>query len=204
MKKLVKLITEQSYDIELIEESSKNMYVVGIFSTALVENANSRKYPKNILEREVDKYIKEKIKNKCAYGELNHPTSPQINLDKAAIIVEHLEWKGNNIFGKAKILSTPNGEILKSIIKDGGKVGISSRGLGTVSDEGWVNEDFSLVTYDIVGSPSNSGSWLNGIYEGKNFYLPYDKEDNINLIESAKKEYTEKLLKFFHKVEKNL
>ncbi|MFW6129711.1 MAG: primosomal protein [Atribacterota bacterium] len=203
MKKKVKLITEQSFDVELVESrDSKNMYVAGVFSTAIAENANSRKYPKEILEREVDKFIEKKINGKCSWGELGHPSSPEINLDRTAIFIESLEWKSNNVFGKAKVLSTPNGEILKTLIKEGGKVGISSRGLGTVNDEGWVNEDFSLVTYDIVGSPSNNGSWLNGIYEDQDFFINLEEseEEVKEKLEQARESYKKYIWQVLEKI----
>ncbi len=163
----MKLITEMSYDFELHEGKDKNMYAVGIFSSAELKNNNKRIYRRGLLEREVDK-VQEKVGKKCLWGELGHPPNPEVNPDKIAIRTTQLEWKGNNLYGKAKILDTPMGEIAKTLVKEG-QMGISSRGLGTVGDDGYVNEDFHLITWDLVTDPSNNPSWVNGIYEGQEF-----------------------------------
>ena len=165
------LITEASHEVELWESNNKTPYIVGVFASAEVKNANGRKYRKDVLEREVDKFIVEKVKTKTAWGELSHPESGEINLDRAAIIIEELEWRGNDVIGKAKILSTPMGQIVKSLVREG-NIGISSRGLGTVNESGYVNEDFTLLCWDIVADASNPGSkFMNGILEGKTFEI---------------------------------
>jgi len=163
----MKLITETSYDFDLHEGKDKNLYIAGIFSTAEMENNNKRRYGRKILEREVTK-VNEKIGKNCLWGELGHPPNPEVNPDKIALKIENLEWKGNNVYGKAKLLDTPMGNIAKTLVKEG-SMGISSRGLGTVSEDGYVNEDFNLITYDLVTDPSNKPSWVNGIYEGQEF-----------------------------------
>lgn len=178
---MAKLMIEENFDIEIITEgkSKTPSKIAGVFSTADVMVANGRKYPKYILERETNK-INEKIEDRRCLGELNHPKDIQINLDKVCILIEKIEWKDNNIWGCAKILNTPNGKIVKELIREC-KIGISSRGLGTVNeDTKEVNDDFNLITWDIVGNPSNNGSWINGIYEEKEFYLEneYKKSDN--------------------------
>jgi hypothetical protein len=173
---MLKLITEMSYDVTLSEGSrSKDLFIVGIFSTAEAENNNKRKYPREILERELDK-IHEKVSNRYLWGELGHPPSPEINPERIAILVEGLEWKGNNVYGKAKILDTPMGKIARTLVKEG-KLGISSRGLGTVGEDGYVNEDYKLICYDLVTDPSNHPSWVNGIYEGESFAIPDPKRE---------------------------
>jgi len=165
------LITEASGEVELWESKSKTPYIVGVFASAEVKNANGRMYRRDILNREVDKFIDEKIKTRSAWGELAHPESSEINLERAAIIIESLEWRGNDVMGKAKILSTPMGETVKSLMKEG-NIGISSRGLGTVNESGYVNEDFTLLCWDIVADASNPGSkFMNGILEGRTFEL---------------------------------
>lgn len=165
----LKLITETSYDFDLHEGKDKSLYIAGIFSTAEMENNNKRKYGRSILEREVTK-VQDKIGKNCLWGELGHPPNPEVNPDKIALKIENLEWKGNNVYGKAKLLDTPMGQIAKTLVKEG-SMGISSRGLGTVGDNGYVNEDFHLITYDLVTDPSNKPSWVNGIYEGKEFTI---------------------------------
>lgn len=163
----MKLITETSYDFELIESKSKGVHIVGIYSSAEQKNNNNRIYKKDILEREVTK-AQDKIKSKTLWGELGHPPNPEINPERIAILTTMLEWKGSDVYGKSKVLDTPQGEIAKTLIKEG-KMGISSRGLGSVSEDGYVNEDFNLITWDMVTDPSNHPSWVNGIFEGKEF-----------------------------------
>jgi len=168
----MKLITETSHDVELWESKSKVPYIIGVFSTAEVKNANGRRYTKNILEREVNSLIKEKINTKSAWGELQHPSSSEVNLADAAILIEKLEWKGTDVYGKARLLDTPKGKIAQELVKVG-NIGISSRGLGTVSESGYVNDDFNLITYDLVSDASNPNSrFVNGILEGVDFDIP--------------------------------
>jgi len=185
---MAKLITETSYDFEITESKTKGHHIVGIFSSAEVENNNKRRYKKDILERETKK-LEEKLLNKRLFGELGHPQNPEINLDKVAILTTDLQWKGSDLYGKAKILDTPMGNIAKTLVKEG-NLGISSRGLGTVSEEGYVNEDFQLLTYDLVSDPSNPGSWINGILEGQEFIMPGTKKPEPTMDEA--KEYLEK------------
>ena len=164
-----KLITEVSHDFEISESKAEGTHIVGIFSSAELENNNKRMYKKSILEREVGK-IQDKISKKSLWGELGHPPNPEVNPDKIAILTTQLEWKGNDIYGKAKVLDTPMGNIAKTLIKEG-SMGISSRGLGTVGDDGYVNEDYNLICWDLVTDPSNNPSWVNGIYEGRTWEL---------------------------------
>jgi len=165
----MKLITEISESI-VTESIDKSLYITGIFSSAEIRNKNGRVYEKHILKREIDK-VMEQVSSKSLYGQLNHPEKPEIDLEKVAIMIEDLSWKGNDIIGKAKVLKrTYCGGILNGIIEDGGKVGISSRGLGTVNEDGKVNEDYNLICWDIVSDASNPGSrYVNGIYEGIEF-----------------------------------
>lgn len=166
-----KLITETSRDVTVQEgQRSKDMYVVGIFSSAEVENNNRRKYKRDLLNREVEK-IAEKVGRKSCWGELGHPPSPEINPERIAILTESLEWKNNDLYGRAKILDTPLGNIARTLVKEG-NLGISSRGLGTVAEDGYVNEDFKLITWDLVTDPSNNPSWVNGIYEAETWEYP--------------------------------
>ena len=179
------LITEQRNQIELWESKSKDPYIVGIFATYGIKNANNRIYEEKLLKRETDKFMDEKIKNKVGWGELGHPEQSDINLANAAIITESLEWRGSDLYGKAKVLDTPMGNIVKTLMTDG-KLGISSRGLGTVNENGKVNDDFSLICWDVVADASNPGSrFMNGILEGKTFELPSERMTT----EEAEEEY---------------
>jgi len=166
---MAKLITETSEQI-ITESIGKDLYVSGIFSSAGVKNHNGRVYERTILEREITKVMSQ-VKERSLYGQLNHPERPEIDLEKVAILIEELSWKGNDVVGKAKVLGrTYCGGILKGIIEDGGRIGISSRGLGTVSESGTVNEDFNLICWDIVSDASNPASkYINGIYEEREF-----------------------------------
>jgi len=177
----MKLITEISKELVVQESKSKGMYITGIFSSAEIKNNNGRIYKKELLEREINKIVP-KVQNKCLWGELGHPPNPEVNPDKIAILTTVLEWKNNDVYGKAKVLDTPFGNILKTLVKEG-KMGISSRGLGTVGEDGYVNEDFSLLVYDAVTDPSNNPSWVKGIYEGQEFFTienPKEKEKKID------------------------
>ena len=173
----MRLITETSYDFELVESKSKGVNIVGIYSSAELKNNNQRVYTKDILDREVSK-VQEKIENKTLWGELGHPPNPEINPERIAILTTMLEWKGSDVYGKSKVLDTPQGAIAKTLIKEG-RMGISSRGLGTVAEDGNVNEDFNLITWDLVTDPSNNPSWINGIYEGHE-WLPEKMEGKTN------------------------
>ncbi len=163
----MKLITEISHDLELTESKTKGTHIVGVWSSAELKNNNSRVYKKEILEREIEK-IQPKVEEGTLWGELGHPPNPEINPERIAVLTTMLEWRQNDVFGRAKVLDTPMGNIAKTLIKEG-KMGISSRGLGTVSEEGYVNEDFNLICWDLVTDPSNNPSWVNGIYEGQDW-----------------------------------
>lgn len=203
---MAKLITEHSWDVEISESKSKGLKIVGIFSSAERENNNKRKYPYSVLEREV-KNVDEQMKNKSLWGELSHPSGPEINPDRIAILVEALEWRGNDLYGRAKVLDTPMGKIAGTLIKEG-KIGISSRGLGTVNETGYVNEDYKLITWDLVTNPSNNPSWVNGIYEGKEWDLTsFQSKDivtNDKTIKEAKEYYKKHIWQVLESIEKNL
>jgi hypothetical protein len=161
----MKLITETSFDCELTESKSTGTQIVGIYSSAGLKNNNGRIYERAVLEPQIEK-MSEKAKNKTLWGELSHPANPEINAERIAILTTQLEWKGDHVYGRSKVLDTPMGQTAKILIKEG-KMGISSRGLGTVSEEGYVNEDFNLITWDLVTDPSNHPSWVNGIFEAQ-------------------------------------
>lgn len=165
----VKLITELNENVHIITESeSKNLYVEGIYSTAELKNKNGRRYKKATLQREIDK-LKPTIERKALYGELDHPSSPTVNPMNTAILIESLDWKGDDVIGRAIVLDTPAGKTAKAIMQHGA-LGISSRGLGSVNEDGYVNDNsYRLITWDLVMNPSNHPSWLNGIYEAKSW-----------------------------------
>ena len=179
------LITEDIFEgvkhLSEVDESTgnKHHYTRGIFLQAEQKNRNGRIYPISILEREVDKYAKEFIDTKQSLGEVEHPQSPTINLERASHLIESLTRSGNNWVGNAKVLSTPMGKMVSALLDDGVQIGVSSRGLGTLREENginYVNEDYQLMTVDIVSSPSAPGAFVNGIYEGKEFYMGDDEK----------------------------
>jgi hypothetical protein len=156
--------------VEENEQGKKDYYIQGVFMQSEIKNRNGRVYPKKVLADEVARYTKDFIKQDRAFGELGHPQGPTINLDRASHLITDLKEDGNNFVGKAKILSTPMGSIVKNLIDDGAKLGVSSRGLGTLEEKGgaqYVKGDFQLATAaDIVADPSAPDAFVNGIMEG--------------------------------------
>lgn len=173
----MKLITEHTEDIKFITENAngdKKFVIEGIFMQADKLNRNRRVYPKAILENAVSKYVSEYVNKGRAVGELNHPEGPSINLDKVSHRITELSWKGSDVYGKALILNTPMGNIAKGLLEGGCQLGVSSRGMGSVSQkEGvtTVNDDFLLATVDIVQDPSAPSAFVNGIMEGVEYYF---------------------------------
>lgn len=172
----MKLISEfNDYAIEpvIVEENEKGQkeyFIEGIFMQSEIKNRNGRVYPKEIMQKEVARYNKEFVEKGRAFGELGHPDGPTINLDKVSHMITKLEEDGNNYVGRAKILSTPNGQIVRNLIDDGAKLGVSSRGLGSLEQKNGaqvVKSDFQLATAgDIVADPSAPEAFVEGIMEG--------------------------------------
>ena len=156
--------------VEANDKGKKDYFIEGVFLQADIKNRNGRIYPKEIMANEVNRYVKEFVNEQRAFGELGHPEGPTINLDKVSHMITELYEDGSNWVGKAKILSTPNGEIVKNLINDGAKLGVSSRGLGSLeqkSDAQYVKSDFQLATAgDIVADPSAPEAFVEGIMEG--------------------------------------
>ena len=168
----MKLITEMYDDFEILTEGKgKDMKIKGVFMQAETKNRNGRVYPLDVLQKEVARYNKELVETKRAFGELGHPEGPTVNLDRVSHMIEELVPEGNNIIGKAKILDTPNGKIVKELLNAGAKLGVSSRGMGTLEKKGntnYVKDDFYLATAgDIVADPSAPEAFVEGIMEGK-------------------------------------
>lgn len=173
----MKLITEVNESCEVIteakEDGKKNYFIEGIFMQGDIKNRNGRIYPSDTLEKEMARYDKEFIQNKRSLGELGHPDGPQINGDRVSHLITSMRREGNDFYGKAKILSTPMGEIVKSLLDEGIKIGVSTRGLGSVREKNGVMEvqsDFHLSTVDIVTDPSAPNAFVNGIMENREYY----------------------------------
>ena len=150
----------------------KSYVIEGVFAQADLKNRNGRIYPKAVMEKAVEKYVNEQVKTGRAVGELNHPDGPTVNLDKVSHLITDLRFEGNNVIGRAKILNTPMGQIVKGLLDGGVQLGVSTRGMGSISEKNgqvYVNEDFILNTVDIVQDPSAHDAFVNGIMEGKEF-----------------------------------
>ena len=195
----MKLITEHYDDFEILTEgkNGKDMKIKGVFMQAETKNRNGRVYPLDVLQKEVTRYTKELVENKRAFGELGHPDGPTVNLDRVSHLIEELYSEGNNIIGKAKILDTPNGKIVQELINAGAKLGVSSRGMGTLEKRGqtnYVKDDFYLATAgDIVADPSAPKAFVEGIMEGKewvwdNGILREEEVARIHRVASANKQ----------------
>jgi hypothetical protein len=197
---MMKLITENIEDIQLLVEESegkKNYFIEGIFLQGDLTNRNGRNYPVNILDREVIKYNENFVGTGRALGELGHPDGPTINLDRVSHKIISLTREGNNFIGKAKLLETPMGKIAKSLLDDGVKLGVSSRGLGSMTEKEGVNyvgEDFMLATAaDIVADPSAPDAFVSGIMEGKEWVWESGllREVELNKIKQSINEATQ-------------
>jgi len=171
----MKLITEENLDVQYLVESDgkggKNHFITGIFMQADKQNRNGRVYPVNILSKEADRYNREYVSKNRAFGELGHPENPQINLDRVSHLITSLHRDGTNFIGKAKILDTPNGKIVKSLLDGGASLGVSTRGVGSLRPHNgyqMVQDDYKLATAaDVVADPSAPDAFVRGIMEGK-------------------------------------
>jgi len=161
--------TDLDVIVEKKSNGTKSLVIEGVFMQADKKNRNGRVYEKNVLEKAVNKYIKEQVQTGRAVGELNHPEGPTINLDKVSHKITDLRWEGTDVVGKASILQTPMGKIVEGLLEGGVKLGVSSRGMGTLVQKNGtqhVGGDFMLSTVDIVQDPSAPEAFVNGIMEG--------------------------------------
>ena len=206
----MKLIIELTEDIKYIKENvgngEKNYFIEGIFMQAEQKNRNGRIYPKNILAKETGRYINEYVNKGRALGELNHPTGPTVNLDRVSHIVKELHEDGNNIYGKAKVLDTPMGKIVKNLIDEGACLGVSTRGMGSLKARNGfqeVQEDFMLAAIDIVADPSAPNAFVNGIMEGREWIFEngiWSEKDRDAAVKIIKKSSTKNLDKNIVKI----
>lgn len=170
---------------ESMEKNGGRLIVHGVLQRAEAKNQNGRVYPRPILEREVEKYLTESVKQRRALGELDHPDSSIINLNNVSHNIIDMEWKGNDLVGKVEVLTTPAGNILRELFRAGIKLGISSRGMGSVKqlDERTVEvqDDFELIAFDFVSNPSTHGAFLHPMNESKGQII-IDKYEGVNKI----------------------
>ena len=200
INKPTKLLNEQcdSDDLSVINESAEQggaLYIEGPFIGAEKQNRNGRTYPLHVIEREVKKYNK-LIASRESLGELNHPENSEINPERAAILITKLQMDGNFGVGKAKILSTPCGQIFKSLITDGVKMGVSTRGTGNLTNESIVCDDYNLITIDAVYMPSCQDAYVNAVNECTKWVL--DESTNLYLerkviVDEAQQDFQQKL-----------
>lgn len=207
----MKLLTEQTFDYGILYEAEgekRNLFIEGVFLQADIKNRNGRIYPKQVLAREVGRYIKESVDKRNAFGELNHPANPTINLDKVSHLIVDLKESGSNFIGKAKILETPMGQIARALIEGGGQLAVSSRGTGSLRNVGGtltVQEDFRLATAaDIVANPSAPMAVVDAIMESPDWvydqvtqeWIIKEVHDEIHNIKSSQldEEYALRLL----------
>jgi hypothetical protein len=172
----MKLITEMTEDIQIVTETidegkGREHFIEGVFMQSNLKNRNGRVYPRETLMNEVARYNKEYVSKNRAMGELNHPQGPTVNLDRVSHIIKELRPDGDNVYGKAKIMETPMGKIAKNLIDEGAKLGVSSRGMGSLKQnkegENEVQKDFMLAAVDIVADPSAPNAFVEGIMEGR-------------------------------------
>ena len=214
----MKLITESIEDIQILTEEKdgkKTLYIEGVFLQSEIKNRNGRIYPFDVLNKEVERYSEEYVKSGRALGELGHPDGPTVNLDRVSHKITSLKAEGNNFMGKARILDTPMGTIAKSLLGEGVKLGVSSRGMGSLKEDNgvkYVSDDFMLATAaDIVADPSAPDAFVNGIMEGKEWVWEGGllrerqiQEMKKEIENASKVELEEKMLQAFDKFLSNL
>ena len=208
----MKLITEINEQVNLINESTesgqKEFFIEGVFLQSNLKNRNGRMYPESVMDREVGRYITEYIDKKRAYGELGHPQGPTINLERVSHMTQRLIKNGTDYVGKAKIMDTPYGNIVKNLMLEGACLGVSSRGMGTLKEKNGVMEvqdDFWLATAaDIVADPSAPDAFVRGIMENKEWVWENGilKEKQVaeykeTIVKSSKRDLEENMLKVF-------
>ena len=171
MRLICEVIEDVKYLTENKEDGTKNVYIEGIFMQGNTKNQNGRIYSTEILAKEVNRYIKERVESGRGYGELGHPSGPSINLERVSHMIKELRQDGDNFIGKAKLMDTPYGNIAKNLIAEGAKLGVSSRGMGSMKKNRdgvmEVQSDFTLATpADIVADPSAPDAFVQGVMEG--------------------------------------
>lgn len=214
----MKLITEVTETISYLSEENdgkKNLFIEGPFLQAEVVNRNGRKYLKETMAKEVQRYTEQYINKNRAFGELGHPDTPSINLDRVSHLTVSLRQEGNDWIGKAKILDTPMGTIVKNLLEGGAQIGVSSRGMGSLKNVNGVNivqDDFHLATAaDIVADPSAPNAFVQGIMEGKEWMMVngiwtevHQEEAKREIRKASKKEIETVSLKIFENFIKKL
>lgn len=207
MKLICEVVEDVKYIREEGEDGKKSLYIHGPFLQADVVNRNKRLYPLDVLENEVGRYINEHVTTNRAYGELNHPDKPSVNLDRVAVLIKELKRSGSDFIGKAKVVDTPMGNIVRNLIDEGANLGVSSRALGSLkARKDGINEvqkDLRLSAVDVVSDPSGPSCFVSGIMEGVdwiwagNEWVASTVEQKIDEAVREHKLDEEKMLEFF-------
>lgn len=195
MSRGLKLIKEQVQEVKYLKEETESgkkcFFVSGIYMQAEKPNHNGRVYPRKVLENEVSRYVKEKVLTKRSIGELGHPDTPTINLERVSHYITELSMDGNDVYGKAKIFDNPYGKIVQNFIEEGIQMGMSSRGLGSVTETSSglneVQDDFYLMAVDIVADPSAPDAFVSGILENKSWIYENGVWKESELMQAKKK-----------------
>lgn len=212
----MKLIREIVEEVKFFKESSesgkgKNYFIEGIFMQADLVNRNGRRYPSHVMEGEVKRYVSENVNRNRAYGELGHPNGPTINLDRVSHMIKDLRMEGSNVIGRAKIMDTPMGNIVKNLMDEGASLGVSSRAMGSLKEKNGIMEvqgDFHLATAaDIVADPSAPEAYVNGIMEGAEWVFvegrgwveQFVDESRRDIRRTSSKNLAEKKIEIFEK-----
>lgn len=197
----MKLITEHTDNVQIVteeKEGKKSYFIEGVFMQSDIKNRNGRLYPNDVLVKEAMRYDKEYVKTNRAMGELGHPEGPQLNLDRVSHIIKEMKVDGKNVWGKAKVMDTPYGKIVKNMIDEGVKFGVSSRGVGSLkTTKDGINEvqsDFNLAAVDIVADPSAPDAFVEGVMEGKEWVLENGNWRQIERIRQTIKKTSKKHL----------
>jgi hypothetical protein len=209
----MKLFTELNEEVKVLteetEDGKKNFFIEGIFMQAEQKNRNGRMYPVGVLQKEATRYIKEYVDKNRAYGELGHPDGPTINLERVSHMIKELRQEGNDFYGKAKIMDTPYGNIVKNLMGEGACLGVSTRGMGSLVERNdgvkVVKDDFYLATAaDIVADPSAPDAFVRGIMEGKEWIWDNGIIKEVQIAEyketikkTSKKDLEENMIKTF-------
>jgi len=200
----MKLITEVSNDIETLIENSatgRKHMIEGRFATGDIRNANGRIYESSVLHPAMNKYVTEKVKLGRGFGEMNHPQTPQVNFERVVMVIESMKAEGSHWNGRAKIINEGLGKIVVAIMEAGGRVGVSTRALGTLREQNgikYVNSDLVFSAIDVVSDPSGPGCFVNGIMESTNFEMLDDGRVIELAVDATKKKITEeKAIKAF-------
>lgn len=200
------LLRERQYEVEVLTEQTAKgtqLYIEGIFAQAEKKNGNGRIYKHQVLENAINTYNEQYVTKRRALGELNHPDRPFADPAESAVLIESLKWDGDNVIGKALVMTTPKGQIVKSLLEAGFNLGVSTRGLGSLTvkaEAKYVNDDYEMTAIDAVDNPSGPDCYVNALMESCGVWVPYEKQ--IEVVSTPKVVIDESL--FLQKLEDHI